>query len=140
MLSDTVHVKTNVMAQPIAIRLIATPKEILLFTFFSPENAFKRLYFQIFAHADNRSDCAQKRSGNAVYQKDEQTYSIEGNDVEEAEHFPKRGIVGKEREHRVINEPGESPGSRTRKDTDKRTLNEEWQLDKAVGCADVFHY
>lgn len=31
MFSDTVHVSTNVMAQPIATRLIATPRDIFLF-------------------------------------------------------------------------------------------------------------
>lgn len=31
MLSDTVHVSTNVMAQPMATRLIATPRDTFLF-------------------------------------------------------------------------------------------------------------
>jgi len=45
MFSDTVHVSTNVMAQPIATRLIAMPRDIFLFKvlFLSQTSDFKIL-------------------------------------------------------------------------------------------------
>ena len=137
MFSDTVHVSTNVMAQPIATRLIAMPRDIFLFKvlFLSQTSDFK-----ILSGAEYCSDSAEERSGGTVHREDIPHDISERREPVESEHLPYGEISGKQREHGVVDKPREPPRRGTGEDTDEHTLNEERSLDEPRSSADIPHY